>query len=414
MNLAMPRPTISAAVALSLALVGVNQTVVPASAGISSSLANRQVGEIQQLVQEFPNIFGGVWADPSTGVVTINLVSGGRTSANRDAAVGRLNSIGTAADPAILSRPKHWTVRVNEDQGPSYGALKSALDKVPTFLPVANRLGSAITSWYLDSRQRAIVIGATAITPALTSAAGELLNGVARLVPSEMPKPVDRWIDSQAYYGGDHINIPGGNIYGCTSSFEAYDPNASNHKGVLSAGHCYSVGTVVAQGYISSGHLYSSGNIGKVTHKSYANYQPDAEFMDSTTLGTSVSDFIWLGGNPPNGIAKASGAGTSFQGLTVCFDGAWTGENCNAVVNGSEGCVNIGIIDCSAWPVSSQNGSRLTQSGDSGGPVFYPDGFGGLTAYGTITAVSNSQGTLAWYTDITAAINALGVGLIVN
>jgi hypothetical protein len=152
--------------------------------------------------------------------------------------------------------------------------------------------------------------------------------------------------------------------------------------------------------------------MGKVTRVSFGNGLADAEFMDAAAVGTSVSDFVWRGPNPPTGVTKPSGTGTSFIGLTVCFDGSFTGENCHAVVQALDQQVIVnGVTDYHTEKVTSNNGSVLGQKGDSGGPVFADDGFGGLTAYGNITA---GTGTTEWYTDITYELNALNVGLIVN
>jgi len=393
-------------------VLGIGGSGWVASAKTDLPVSDQQVAELQSIVNNNRDVFGGLWGDPDSHVVTINVVPGSSTTSSGTRALAAMAVVGTPADQRVRTGPKQWKIRFSESMGPSLATLDVVLSKVTTAEPWASRVKQDLVSWYVDPKLRSIVIGVAQITPSLLLDAQNTFGSLARLTVVDRPVLQDRWLDSQPYYGSDHITLASGGP--CTSSFEAYDPNASNHHGVLTAGHCYqTLGTVVAQGYVSGGILHASGNLGKITRQSYTDNQADAAFMDSTTIGTSVSDFIWRGPNPPTGITKPSGAGTSFVGLTVCFDGSWTGENCHGVVNATEVCLNIGHNDCHLEHVGSNNGSRLAQSGDSGGPVFADDGFGGLTAYGTITA-GNNAGTDEYYTDITAALNRLGVGLIVN
>jgi hypothetical protein len=289
--------------------------------------------------------------------------------------------------------------------------LDAVLARVTTAQPWATDVSQSLVSWGIDPKLHLVSIGLTSITPRDLKDAQQAFGSLARLSVEPRPNLQSRYIDSQPYYGSDHLTLSSGSP--CTSGFEAYDPNAGSDRGFLTAGHCYTPGTVALQGYVDGSGLHSSGNLGKVTRRSFSTNQADAEFLDSSTIGTTVSDFVWRGPNPPTGVTKPSGSGTSFVGLTVCFDGSVTAENCHAVVQAPlDQCVIVfGVTVCHVEKVTSNNGSILGQSGDSGGPVFADDGFGGLTAYGLIDA---GTGTTEYYTDITYALNALNVGLIVN
>ncbi|HEY9289095.1 MAG TPA: hypothetical protein VIT43_13845 [Candidatus Dormibacteraeota bacterium] len=397
-----------ALVATVLSLVG------PMPGALASDRTNRlsdlQAGELAGIVEKYPDVYAGLWGDPTTDVLYVSFAAGTVDASRRARARSEQRIVGTSNDPLRISRPKMWLVQSAAD-GVSLATLNREMASIATAEPWISDVKQDLVGWGIDPQRHTIRIGLTSVSGVAQRDAAKAFHGMATLVKQPRAQAQSRYLDSQPYYGSDHLTDSPGNP--CTSGFAAYDTSNSSHRGFLTAGHCYPSGTVVLQGYKDSGGLHYSGNLGKVNRRSFSTDAADAEFMDATTVGTSISDFVWRGPNPPTGVTKPSGTGTSFVGLTVCFDGSVTAENCHAVVQATNQCQVIGgNTDCYLEYVTSSNGSILGQYGDSGGPVFKDDGFGGLTAYGLITG---GTGTTEYYTDITAALNAMGgVQLIFN
>lgn len=269
-------------------------------------------------------------------------------------------------------------------------------------------------SWYINPKLGKLVIGLDQVTPALLNAAHQTFGDLVQVVQEQRPVLHSRWYDSQPYYGSDRESAQ---LTSCTSGFEAYryiSPGVY-HYGMITAGHCWGVGTTVYQGYYDgNGTLHSSGTFGKVTVRSYGNNVVDAEFIDSTATSTRVADWIWTG-SLSNAVAlNVHSSGTSVFGLQVCFDGSITGENCQGDVDATNVCVQFsgGYYTCHLDRAFSLNGSTLDASGDSGGPIETHDSTGGLVVYGTITGGNGT--TQEYYSDLTYELNALNAGLIVN
>jgi hypothetical protein len=257
-----------------------------------------------------------------------------------------------------------------------------------------------------------LVIGVDRITTILLSDAQSAFDGLGQLVQEERPVLHSRLLDSLPYYGSDRVSTGGTS---CTVGFEVYQQISPGnfHYGMLTAGHCWSAGTVVAQGYYdNNGTLHSSGNMGKVTVRSWGNNVVDAEFLDGTVIGTRVTDLVWIGPNPPTQALHVHSSGTSVFGLQVCFDGSFTAENCQGDVDATDVCVQFqgGYNECHLDRAFSLNGSSLAGGGDSGGPVETHDSTGGLVVYGTDTGGNGTS--QEYYSDIGFELNALNVGLI--
>jgi hypothetical protein len=181
---------------------------------------------------------------------------------------------------------------------------------------------------------------------------------------------------------------------------------------MLTAGHCWAVNTVVKQGYYdANGNPHTTGNIGQVGSRSYGNNVTDAEFLDADAVGTSVSIGVYVGGPTIPPAKSVSQGGTTFLGMSVCFDGSFTTENCQGVVDAVNVCQQFTpYYECHQDRAHSFDGSILAQGGDSGGPVEKGDGSGGLIAYGTITGGLPDH-TEYFYSDLGYELSALQVNL---
>lgn len=393
---------------LALAVSGTIQGVSPAYASPAQPLSDLQVGELQQTVDQYRQVFGGLWGDPVTHLVTIKVAPGMVDQTRRSAAMKKISVVGTASDPKARTGPKRWHVRFSE-AGPSLAILDAVMSKVTTAQPWAQDTAGIRVSWYIDPQLDKVVIGLEQITPRLVSEAQSSFGNLALLTVEERSVLYNRLLDSQPYWGSDRVSVNGGS---CTAAFEAQDTN-TGHYGLLTAGHCWSVGTIVKQGYYDSGGtLHASGTMGKVTIRSYGNNVVDGEFMDATSQGTRVQDYVWVGPDPPAGGRRVTSLGTSFVGLSECFDGSFTNENCSGLVDQVDVCAQFPTYyECHLDRAHSTNGSHLAQGGDSGGPVEQHDAGSGVAAYGTVTGGNSTE---YYYSDLGWVLNALSVGLVVN
>jgi hypothetical protein len=400
--------------ALVMAVSGTVPTVAQAHAFAPQPLSDQQIGEYQLTVDNYRDIFGGVWADPNSHVVTLKIVPSTTATKRQTEAMTKIAEVGTAADPKAQTGPKVWRLRVTS-AGPSLATLDALMAKVKTAQPWATDSSHSLVSWYINPKIGKLVIGLDAPTPTLLSEAQSTFGSLAQLTQEQRPvlHVSARLLDSQPYYGSDRVATGGAS---CTAGFEVYQyVNGGFHYGMLTAGHCWSVGTVVKQGYYDSGGtLHYSGNMGKVTLRSYGNNVVDDEFIDGTATGTRVNDWIWVGSSSSPYALQVHSGGTSVFGLQVCFDGSFTAENCQGDVDATDVCVQFqgGYNECHLDRAFSLNGSTLAGSGDSGGPVVTHDGSSGLVVYGTDTGGNGT--TQEYYSDLQFELNALNVGLIVN
>ncbi|HXJ37725.1 MAG TPA: hypothetical protein VNH18_00530, partial [Bryobacteraceae bacterium] len=304
-------------------------------------LADVQVSEMQDIVSAHPTVFGGLAGDPNSQMVTIYLAQN-VGSPEQSAALKALASIRTPADPKSVAKPKHWSVRF-VNQGPSLAILESVRHEVTTQEPWRSEVGSSVSASYIDPVHHAVVLGLTAPPPAAVTSALAQTFGAHLIVThrERMRNLVSRGIDSQPYWGGDGLLGEG---VGCTSAFEAYDfVGGTKHYGWLTAGHCFTtIGDNIYNGYVdSSNNPHFGAFIGQLSLRSYANGQPDAEFLDSTAIGVSNQDEEYLDWATHGSLVNDQG--TSFVGLGVCFDGEptvyYTGYmNCSGVVLSTDFC----------------------------------------------------------------------------
>jgi hypothetical protein len=383
-----------------------------AYAGPQTPLSDQQIGELQEVVFSYSEVYSGLWADPQTHVVTIYAAPGPVAQSRRNAAAARVAIAGTSADPMAGTQPKKWTVRFLPRSGPSLATLESARAKVSTAQPWAADAHSSLVRWYIDQQEQKVVIGLDHITPTLLSDAQKAFGNLARLTIAKRSIDLaDRMHDVQPWKGGDHTYS--GQTGGvCSTGFAASQNLSPNDYGMLMAGHCYlGTGTIVQQGD-SNG---TWGNIGQVTVNSYGvQGSVDAEFVDSTALQVTPGPQVWYGpSSNPSGTLQVHSYGSSVPNLPVCFDGAVTGENCTGVVDAIHVCdQNPGGTSCYLTQAHSSNGSYLAQPGDSGGPVETHDGQNGVTAYGMVKAVVVNKVNEWYYTEIADALSALNVTLV--
>ena len=400
-----------------MAMLGLTTSAMPfgaatALAAASTLYADAQISEMQDVVSAHPAVFGGLAGDPNTNLVTIYMTSKGALDAST--AVSDLAVVGTQADPKLQFEPKQWRVRVIHE-GRSLAELESVRQQLTTQEPWRSALAPTLARSYIDPVTHSVVLGLTEITPNASAVALQF-GSLVRITQSQRTNNLSRGIDTPPFWGGDGL-LDG--AVACTDAFEAYKYiGGALHYGVLTAGHCYpTMGERVWNGYIdSNGGVHNGSNIGYLAARSYSNYNPDAEFLDSTAIGASLQDYeytSWGGGG-----RQVKSSGTSFVGLGVCFDGEptayYTGsDNCSGVVLAINQCGynNDGIYVCDQTQANSNTGTVMCRQGDSGGPVYNRSG--NLVAYGIIAGIpTGNNGSICVYSEVNSSLSALGAGLI--
>lgn len=111
---------------MSLVASGTAQNTLAANASVAQALSDLQVGEIQQTVDRHHDVFGGLWADPTTHVVTLKVAPGAATKIKQDNAMNEVGVVGTPADKQGATGPKKWHLRV-ASVGPSLATLDALM-----------------------------------------------------------------------------------------------------------------------------------------------------------------------------------------------------------------------------------------------------------------------------------------------
>jgi hypothetical protein len=395
---------------------GISLSGTVAVAADSPGLSHAQWDKVAKLVEGDPDTFAGVSVDSSTGIGTVYLTENRRGSKAAQQAIQTIQSIaasprsvypipenrrGSKAQPAIQTTesiatasrtvdPIAWTLAFGTGTH-SLRELNAVMDKAthdPSWIAVA---GPYLSAWYVDPKVNAVRIGVTEITPTLMAAESTTFGDLAILSIRPRPQQTNRagQADSSPWWGGDAISDQN-NLNGCTGGFAV--TYSGGGQVMLTAGHCYPSGTLVAQPY------YYSNCMGQVGGVVYGNYSYDAELIDVSYCGGSVTGYgqgyVYTTGvfsRPIGGTAHA------YTGDQACFDGSRTEENCSGIVDNSDGCYQVtgGPYLCHMVHAYSTNSSLLAQSGDSGGPVYEISG-SKVYAQGLITSIE-SGGTSGWF-----------------
>jgi hypothetical protein len=214
-----------------------------------------------------------------------------------------------------------------------------------------------------------------------------------------------RVADTPPFNGGDAI-MPAAHTYNCSTGFGVVIGGLSR---LLTAGHCFNVGTSVYNGRSLGGTSFTGSNtpMGTVFESGW-----NSE-LDSEVISGSGSDLIWTGpiGNPQR--ATVSGVGTWAVGDQVCTSGANGGEICGLTVQHVNYCMNLFEFPVSlryVCHITQVHGAREIVPGDSGGPVFRFSG-SALEAVGTVSGLDALGNGVSWFTGIYAILGRWGAAL---
>jgi hypothetical protein len=329
----------------------------------SLSLSQNQFAEARDLVGQDTADFAGVSVNRTSQIAFIHVVSSRLGTPMAQSVLAQLEEIAASDDGTA----KVWGYSI-VDVAHSLAELNATQAEITTKQPWASDSAPYLSVWYVDPAVNAVHVDVTGITSVLSADVSEFGDRV-RLGVQERPTAVTRQIDSPPWYGGDAIGSSLG-VQTCTGGF-AVQRRSNGHNGMLTAGHCYGLGTTVFQ---------NDSTMGSVTWRVYGASSYDAEFIDTSSANqvfTSLSvhvnvDSFWssLGNSDP-----------------VCTDGFVSGQNCNAVIYVTNTCVvyQDGQRVCHLDEATSTNGSWIVRVGDSGGPVYSYAGDGGVFAEGTIS-----------------------------
>jgi hypothetical protein len=220
-----------------------------------------------------------------------------------------------------------------------------------------------------------------------------------------------RIADTPPFNGGDAIVSATQHEDGCTTGFGIEIGGVDR---LLTAGHCYLVGTSVINARSLGGTAISGSgaSMGTVTESGWESGE-----LDSEVISGPGSDLIWTGpiGDPQR--ATVSGVGIWAVGDQVCTSGAYGGEICGLTVQHVNYCMllnaafsNIRLDLRYVCHITQVQGSREIVRGDSGGPVFRFSG-SALEAVGTVSGFNSSGNGVSWFTGINAILGRWGASL---
>ena len=216
-----------------------------------------------------------------------------------------------------------------------------------------------------------------------------------------------RIADTPPFNGGDAIVSATQHFNACSSGFGVVIGGVSR---LLTAAHCYTVGTTVLNARSLGGTTLSGSGtaIGTVIESAYSSD------LDSDVISAPGSDLIWTGPIGAPQRATVSGVGTWAVGDQVCASGAYGGEICGLTVQDVNYCMTFSLTTFQVHllcHITQVHGSRETVEGDSGGPVFR---FSGSTveAVGTITGSDTLGNGVSWFTGIYATLGQWGASLV--
>ena len=356
MQLAKRRIPVVFAVSAAAAVIA---GALAAPAGAAPRLPGEDGGQTDALISLVDNdraTFGGISFDRTTGTATIRYDDG----AGDRVARARLGEPATrrAGGWRVVLRPvRHSLAELD--------AVRQRVTTDPEWQAVAGKL---ISTWYTDVRHNRVAVGVTELTPEVTRTAARVFGDLVRLHVAARPDEATRTADFEPWVAGSRLTFPGG----CSSGYVIRTTTTPVQRRLVSAGHCGVLNSVVR----------NNGNeVGTVRTRSYVENGRDFAFVG----GRSYQPFMYTGG-PSSGTGfPIKGTRLSGVGLSVCTNGATSGENCAVEVSAIDVCVTFasGHTTCLLDQADSTNGTDPVAGGDSGGPVIAYDS-AGLKVVGSI------------------------------
>lgn len=279
-------------------------------------------------------------------------------------------------DKGAVSQPAPASQRPDRAAGKAFtdasqDALSTIQSRVRSY--VSKHGGKYTFGTYADATTGQIVLDTNApadVVASLTSATsakGPTTRGSAASVKVKVNKQkvsdlFHRRDDSPSFYGGGGLLASGAL---CSAGYTV--TNASGNRWMVSAGHCYAIGTRVN----TESNLRYFGTVTNRALASLGQAGLDMELLN----GQPYAGRIFTGGVTSSTSIPVVAAGSASVGFNnYCHSGRTTGENCGhtAVSTNAQVCTQTG---CKS-PVIAFTGGILSQGGDSGSPFYAKDSRG--------------------------------------
>jgi hypothetical protein len=427
------------AVSRLLSLVAAVAAVVMSANVAAAAPPPRTIAEsdLQHYVDLNQDQFGGIYLDADSHTVHVNV-----TSAVTIMASHYLQGFGsiTATDQS------RGAMSIHVQRVPySTAQLNTVMKEITTRQPWADQSKSVLISWGVDPRTDKVLVGLTAVTPELRAAAAQAFGDTVALTQADRlkfavkkttldrplktaevtrsaafsPQVTDnpRLLDSTPYYGGDRIfrEVGSNSIIQCTTSFEWTGP------AMVTAGHCGGANETWYQGYLDEGDntAYYSGTMGIANRVAFGNGQVDGATL-TDPLGPPGG--IWAAkvwANPAVVYRVMGTTGTNSVGDNVCFDGSFTNQSCGAIIQQARVCTNVDddgtTVTVCGVDIARSTGPRITQPGDSGGPVFGSiDAVNNFVKVAGIISAGSDDGLTGVFTDLGSFQQTFGGGVQID
>jgi hypothetical protein len=146
----------------------------------SEEFDESQIGDMQSVVQRNREVFGGLFGDPASHIVTIFVAP---TADPTSVAKAKSAVLAASARPGF-QYPKPWRLGFVV-AGPSLAALDVVLSEVTVAQPWTTDVGTKLVSWNIDAVRHKVMIGVLAITPTISADARSAFGNLAVLETAE-------------------------------------------------------------------------------------------------------------------------------------------------------------------------------------------------------------------------------------
>jgi hypothetical protein len=146
----------------------------------SEEFDESQISDMQSVVQRHREVFGGLFGDPASHIVTIFVAP---TADPVSVARAKSAVLEASARPGF-QYPKPWRLGFVV-AGPSLAALDVVVGEVTVAQPWTTDVGTKLMSWNIDAVRHKVMIGVLEITPTISSDARSAFGNLAVLETAE-------------------------------------------------------------------------------------------------------------------------------------------------------------------------------------------------------------------------------------
>jgi hypothetical protein len=146
----------------------------------SEEFDDGQISDMQSVVQRNREVFGGLFGDPGSHIVTIFVAP---TADPASVAQAKAAVLAASARPGF-QYPKPWRLGYVV-AGPSLAALDAVVSEVTVAQPWTTDVGTKLLSWNTDAVRHKVMIGVLDITPTISADARSAFGNLAVLETAE-------------------------------------------------------------------------------------------------------------------------------------------------------------------------------------------------------------------------------------